>query len=69
MPDGFPDAAVGVAAEDKVKVRHTLGQQLVLRLFGVVPCAAVGNADDHINILVLPDLFDRFFYRLDWILE
>ena len=69
VPDGLPDAAVGVAAEDKVKVRHTLGQQLVLRLFGVVPCAAVGNADDHIRIFVCLDLCHGGFDRLYRVLE
>ncbi len=56
VPDGFPDAAVGMAAQDQIKVGHRLGQQLVLGLFGVVPCAAVGNADDHVRIFVRLDL-------------
>ena len=37
---------------DKVELGHTLGQHLVLRFFGVVPCAAVGNADDHVRIFI-----------------
>ena len=69
MPDGFPDAAVGVAAQNKVKVRYTLGKQLVLRLFGVVPSAAVGNADDHIRIFVCPDLCHGGFDRLYRVFE
>ena len=69
VPDGLPDAAVGVAAEDKVEVGHTFSQQLVLRLFGVVPCAAVGNADDHIRIFVRLDLCYGGFDRLYRVLE
>ena len=69
MPDGFPDAAVGVAAQDEVKVRHTFSQQLVLRLFGVVPSAAVGNADDHIHVFVRLDLCHGGLYRLYRVLE
>ena len=69
VPDGLPDTAVGVAAEDKVKVGHAFGQQLVLRLFGVVPCAAVGNADDHVRIFVRLDLCHGGFDRLYRVLE
>ena len=69
MPDGFPDAAVGVAAEDKVELGHAFSQQLVLRLFGVVPCAAVGNADDHIHVFVRLDLCHGGFDRLYRVLE
>ena len=69
VPDGLPDAAVGVAAQDKVELRHTFSQQLVLRLFGVVPCAAVGNADDHIRIFVRLDLCYGGFDRLYRVLE
>ena len=69
MPDGFPDAAVGVAAQNKVKVRYTFSQQLVLRLFRVVPCTAVGNADDHIHVFVRLDLCHGGLYRLYRVLE
>ena len=58
-----------MAAEDKVKVGHAFGQQLVLRLFGVVPCAAVGNADDHVRIFVRLDLCHGGFDRLYRVLE
>ena len=58
-----------MAAEDKVEVGHAFGQQLVLRLFGVVPCAAVGNADDHICIFVCLDLCHGGFDRLYRVLE
>ena len=69
VPDGLSDAAVGVTAQDEVELGHTLGQQLVLRLFGVVPCAAVGNADDHICIFVCLDLCHGGFDRLYRVLE
>ena len=69
MPDRLPDAAVGVAAQDEVKVRYTLSQQLVLRLFGIVPCTAVGNADNHIHGFVRLDLCHGGLYRLYRVLE
>ena len=69
VPDGLPDAAVGVAAQDEVKVGHALGQQLVLRLFGVVPDAAVGNADDHVRGFARLDLCHGGFDRLHRVFE
>ena len=69
MPDRLSDTAVGVTAEDEVKVRHALGKQLVLRLFGVLPSATVGDADDHIHGFACLDLCHGGFYCFHRVLE
>ena len=67
--DRLLDLGVGMAAQDQIEIGHRLGQQLVLGLALVLPCAAVGNADDHIHILVGLDVGHGLFDRLDRFLK
>ena len=60
---------VGMPADDQIQIGDTLCENLILRLALVPPRSAVGDTDDHINILRLPNLRDGLFYCFHRIFE